>query len=483
MRGLNKETVAEAERCLIKMLPLRAPEFTVDRSGVPLDQNHFVPVPLDKESVDYELREAKLGRWSLPVATKKSALLESDSVAERIESTQAHIAKMAPEIFDETSRHVPTKSLWEPEATHRLRARFGHVLHPLDDPTTQHPYFVPALPGLTSVFRHMTFKPYFTTNPSLTYEFIPNPKKSDAESTEFEYPALSVTLRPDKTGQYHLQKMILSFGWVRHDVLLPEEVVDMSFEYDHTLRLQNRSQMKGLFDWEREVLRNIQSGKRLVAPEIELDIPRWTVKGMESVKKNDVTRAHYMFTGVKIHQSMWGAYQGVAASYGTSQSGKLGAKQGTLSISYGVSAASKKIVGLDAKEALGKFVADAYMMAGKITEAAASSGTGMRKIVRAEKTSQLGRNSTAPASAGEDTASPAPKSKDAWLARDREYDDALSMNNNKPVVKVEQETENNTETASTSSDVTPADQTETQPPTENADSTKEEEKARQASSA
>jgi hypothetical protein len=190
-----------------------------------------------------------------------------------------------------------------------------------------------------------------------------------------------------------------------------------------------------------------------------------------------------MFTGVKISQSLWGAYQGVAASYGTSQSGKLGAKQGTLSIPYGVSAHSKVIVGLDAKEALGKFVADAYMMAGKITEAAASSGKGMKKIARPEKTPQLRGDSTAPVSADEGTASPARKSKDAWLALDKEYDDALSMNNQKPVVKVEQETENNTETTTTSSDVTPADQTETQPPTENEDSTKEEEKERQASSA
>ena len=485
-------------------------DTTVDRSGVPSDQSHFVPVALEKEAVDYKLREAKLGRWSLSIGESESQSLQSDAIAKRMQGTQAHITEMASALVDKPDSpykpsKLPANSLWDKESEPRLEAEFGYLLHPLDDPTARQPYFTPTLPGVSSVLSGGSFKPKFRTRSSLTYEFIPQPesKKSDTESTRFEYPGLSVTIRPDRHGQHKLHKIALIFGDTRHSVLLPEEVVDVSFRFNQTLLMNNPLGVEGFPFWEREVLQNLQSGSRLNAPEIKLSIPKWTVRGMEFATKDELTPTKYLFTGAKIHQTMWGAYEDIVVSYATVQSGKIGAKTRSLKLPYGANASSKKISIQNRENFLREFVANVYKMAGKITKAAAASGTTMQKVERpprdttARIVAKKQNISAAPTSAGEDAVSQILAMQEAQKSLSQPCDEAVSSNGDEAVAhdeavsskgdeevaEIQQSTENSTETATTSGDKSSLDRTESQILADIEEPPKKEERSLPASSA
>ena len=373
-------------------MPLQSTGCTVDNSGASTKSTEFFPVSFEKEAVDYKLRNTRLGRWSSPITKDNATLQGSPNLSGRIGNAQERVLEMTSFLSEQhrsfrAKKRAMTLNRWEDSAESRLKANYGHLLHPLEDPTAKQPHFVPTLPGISSILDAESTRIGFWTRPSLCYDFIAQPG-SPNYSTDLSpncFPKLSIIFRPDADGQHALQKITIQFGTAKYQVLLPEESVDISFEFEQSLRLNPGDLIRKLpavDRWKDKVLQNLQSGERLTAPDIELDIPRWTVEGLEYTTKDEVIKTKYLFTGISVNQSVWAEHQGNIVVYSTNQSGKLGAKTGTLSTRFGVSLGSKKVEFTDASEAMKEFVGKAFQMAHTISQGAAASHTGMKKTIR-----------------------------------------------------------------------------------------------------
>lgn len=369
-------------------MPLQDTKCIVDNSGASSASAQFFPVSFEKEAVDYKLRNTKLGRWSSPINKGDATLQTSGDLSKRIEHTQERVLKMTSALSEQRRNSRASKkgmslNRWGDHAEWRLKAIFGQLLHPLNDSLAKQPYFVPIVPGILTIFGAESNRLGFWTRPSLCYDFIAQPGTSD-HATDLPsncFPRLSIVFRPDSGGQHTLQKIILRFGAAKYQVSLPEESVDLSFEVDQSLSLDLGGSLRKnqtIDRWEEQVLQNLQSGERLTAPNIELDIPQWTVDGLGHTAKEQLTKVKYLFTGISVHQSVWGEHEGNTMVYSTNQSGKLGAKTGTLSTRFGVGYNSKIIHFDDASKAMKEFVAESFQMAHKISEGAAASQTGMK---------------------------------------------------------------------------------------------------------
>ncbi|KAJ4360937.1 uncharacterized protein N0V89_001506 [Didymosphaeria variabile] len=395
IRALDKETIADAERSLIKLLPLKnLQNISVDTTGrdVLEGSDHFLPVVVEKEAVAYKDRRTKVGRWSLPVNQANASLHASDSITERVKTAQELVVTKLmtpPTQYQRTgnaSRDIKyRKWTYHPEA--RLTAVFGHALFPLDDPTTGKPRFFPALPGLSSIFSDEAFRMGFVMRPSLCYEFIaePGPKNYTSDLSPYKFPRLSAYFRPDNEGQHALSKVVLNFAATKHRVLLPEQAVDIQFQTSQSIQMQNVRLDQDARLLQNQVLPKLQGGGRLSAPDISVDIPKWTVEGMEFDGKEDFVKTKFIFTGITFSQSIWGQHQGQTTKYVTRQGGKLGAKTGIFSTVYGMNGLAKKLAHSDPPNAMRDFVANAFKMAGTITQAAAASQAGMKKLERKVK--------------------------------------------------------------------------------------------------
>ena len=114
------------------------------------------------------------------------------------------------------------------------------------------------------------------------------------------------------------------------------------------------------------VTKNIESGERLTAPDLQIDIPKWTIPGSPATAKG--TRSvKYLFSGIQIRQAVSGSYDGAPMSYSTVQSNKLGAKGGALHMYHNDVSSKEGDAGLEA------FVQKCFHMVDSITEAAARS--------------------------------------------------------------------------------------------------------------
>jgi hypothetical protein len=392
VRALDKEVNLEAERCLIKLLPLQSPVLrTVDTTARDAleKSDHFMPVVVEKEHVEYKARNSEFGRWSLPMGKTTAVPPTSDSVAARVKTAQEHVLKIGitPPVKYQRSNVKLRKWTHEPEV--RIKAQYGHALFPLEGSTSEKATFVPALPGLSSIFNEEAFKMSFVTRPTLCYEFIaePGPQNYTSDLLPYKFPRLSAHFRyiQDQQG---LSKVVLNFGAGTHQVLLPEEAVDIQFSASRSIQMTNARINPDSRVLRDHVLQNLQSGGRLTAPNIELDIPKWTVEGMEFDTKEDVVTTRFQFIGVTFTQSVWGEHHGTPVTYSTKQSGKLGATNGLFSTVYGVNRLAKPIATEDPPNAMREFVMASFKTARTITEAAAASQAGMTKIERKPKQRQ-----------------------------------------------------------------------------------------------
>lgn len=352
---------------------------TVDttRMDTLIRSENFRSVTFEKESVDYQLRDAKLGRWSLSVSRDKATLPEPDAIAQRVENAQQHVGNMVSTLS--VQHHRPRfGQKWPDQAQLKLGASFGHLLYPLENATLGPPHLVPALPGFFSVFNDESFKAQFTTRPALNYEFIaqPGPKNHAANALPYHFPHLAFVFRPTHEGEYKLHKVHLKLGSAYHQVLLPELAVDISIEAVQSLKMKNRDFDRNVNDVKDHILQNLQDGGRLTAPDFDLQIPKWTVTGMDYGDRSEMTKTRYLFTGIRLTQSFWGQYHGNTVSYATRQIGKMGAKDARFRMIYESTKSSRSTI--DPQETK-EFVADVFKIAGKITEAAATSGPDLKK--------------------------------------------------------------------------------------------------------
>ncbi|KAL5116451.1 hypothetical protein ACEQ8H_005687 [Pleosporales sp. CAS-2024a] len=371
VRGLDKHAVAETERALWRMLPLKTKTVhTVDTQNIHgQTEVYLLPTSYDDKSLSARFRNTALGRWSLPVARKtndqqiKAQKLKEEGNEYRTTSSEvrSHQIQSVIEGLLQSKPGAPPKPankkkkktnkklpIWSEEPESKLSAEFGQVLYPTKSeasdgasnatqPTSPRPVFTSSVPGLTNVLGCL--RPATTSqlsgNPSLVYEFVAAPDQPELEIGQIP-PTLHIHLRTDNSGgEATLHKLDLGFQQHVHDVLLPNNAVDVRFTRYGRLRL-NGQKIKSVQEWLTVVIANIASGERLSAPEISIPVPLWTVTG--TADDGQFKTVKYLFLSVQFRQVVQGRFQDELVTYTTVQSSKMDAQGGALAMYHDLGA-------------------------------------------------------------------------------------------------------------------------------------------------
>jgi hypothetical protein len=391
IRGFDTPAVEEARRTLIRFLPLKdstTRTFDIQKLGATKSPSSILPVFLEK-SLDHKYREIKLGRISLPVMRLTEPEIADDEV-KPVTLTKKPTENPKTSLQGLMNRIVSTVRLpaadlirpegafghWQPDTEYNLSAKIGQVLFPLEhaDPNEameaamQQPSrspFSPTFPGLASLLASpdLTATARLKT-PSLLYSFLPAPDQPNFEAGQM-FPSLHIAMRTGRKGQSaSMQKLTLGFQSRIHDVLLPDKAADVRFFRSGRLRYRPDHKDTNIREWTDAVIANIESGGRLTAPPLRLEIPKWTMPGFAADAKGMRT-VTYHFSGIQFKQSVSGDLLGESISYSTVQSGKLGAKGGALTAHY----QGHGDKGLQDQVAIQAFVERCFKMVGMVTEA------------------------------------------------------------------------------------------------------------------
>ncbi|KZM19997.1 uncharacterized protein EKO05_0003344 [Ascochyta rabiei] len=370
IHGLNETSVAEAKRTLIRLLPFKeSATRTIDtqRLDAAKHDSYLLPTFNETKSLDYAHRSLSLGRWALPVTRSADTFSpeEHGTSQEEIklksrldQSTHGLINRvvsfMRPPVDgsftgSESAPQNRRTGYWALEPEYKVSADFGQALFPLEyaDPNkvveaaadSARSPFQPAIPGLGSLLASSEFQNLSRTEtPALLYEFIPSPDQKVFETeTSLKqigptFPKLHVQVRTGRDGNRPtIHKLSLGFQERVHDVLLPDQAADIRFYRYGRLRFSSKSHHdKNVEEWSEAVRQNIESGGRLSAPSLTIDIPKWTIPGYPS-DATGMLPIKYLFSGIQFRQSVTGRLLDTQISYSTMQSGKLGARGGALS--------------------------------------------------------------------------------------------------------------------------------------------------------
>ena len=399
IRGLDETSGAEAKRTLIRLLPFKeSATRTIDtqRLDAAKQGSYLLPVFHETKSLDYSYRNLNLGRWALPVArsedpdTSKAAEVSHEGVDSELDTERSThslvnrvISTVRPPVDGsftgpESKPRNRQTGYWALEPEYKVSADFGQALFPLEysDPnkvieaasdSSQSP-FQPAIPGLGSLLASSDFQNLSRTeSPALLYDFIPSPDQKDFEGEIGpDFPKLHVQVRTGRDGNRPtIHKLSLGFQERIHDVLLPDQAADIRFYRYGRLRFSSKSHHdKNVEKWSEAVRQNIESGGRLSAPSLILDIPKWTIPGFPSDAIGMVS-IKYLFSGIQFRQSVTGRLLDTQVSYSTMQSGKLGAKGGVLS------AYSEKLTTKECEGQIREFATKCMQMVDHITQAGA----------------------------------------------------------------------------------------------------------------
>ncbi|KAF1958334.1 hypothetical protein CC80DRAFT_442254 [Byssothecium circinans] len=383
IRALNTNSIAEAERCLIKMLPLKEDvEHTIDttRRDATKDQSYLSTVHFDPTAVDWKLRNQHFGRWMLPVtrSPEPATAIGGEPSDELLDNTKQGILKMvdrATDLPEDLMQKITGDWSSRPEVS--VVTEFGSVMYSMgssqDDvhAETALPPFLPSTPGLVRLLKDQEFSltQKYGSPPSLHYSFIAAPEQRLFDRGQ-QFPRLSILFRPNpQTGKHSVRKIYLSLNESVHDVLLPDKAVDLRFVSNAQLQMHPSSGEKSIRGFIHAVLENLQSGGKLTAPNINLDIPTWTIPGQPSDAKGTST-VRYLFTGVRFRQSVAGSLFGGSVSLGTVQSGKLGRKGAALTAYFNSDPKMPGYSDLKDDTRLGEFVKKSFAIADKVTETA-----------------------------------------------------------------------------------------------------------------
>ncbi|KAJ4330926.1 hypothetical protein N0V95_009975 [Ascochyta clinopodiicola] len=370
IHGLNDTVVAEAKRTLTRLLPFKeSATRTIDtqRLDAAKHDSYLLPTFNETKSLDYAYRGLNLGRWALPVtrSADTSAPEEYETSQEEVKFTSTPdqnthglvnrvVSIMRPPVdgsftgSESTPRNRQT-GYWALEPEYKVSADFGQALFPLEysDPNkvveaaadSARSPFQPAIPGLGSLLASSEFQNLSRTEtPALLYDFIPSPgqKVFETETSLKEigptFPRLHVQVRTGRDGNRPtIHKLSLGFQERVHDVLLPDQAADIRFYRYGRLRFSSKSHHdKNVEEWSEAVRQNIESGGRLSAPSLTIDIPKWTIPGYPT-DATGMLPIKYLFSGIQFRQSVTGRLLDTQISYSTMQAGKLGARGGVLS--------------------------------------------------------------------------------------------------------------------------------------------------------
>lgn len=429
IRGLDTGAVAEAERTLIRLLPFRNTTIhTIDTQDIDAGKGRGILLPTshDEKSLEQRYRSTNLGRWSLPVARSAqvhipkvhSAVSEVNDKVPDISAARkdrgiaivhslCQLAKEGQTAF-ETERTKYGTSMKEPKF--RLSADFGQALFPLMDTasggesndklsSSSKPLFTSSVPGLTGLLSSahtqgladVKSSPHFEAvkrfeEPSLVYDFVAAPEQSKLDAGQTP-PTLRIQMRTsDSGGKATLHKVSFGFQEHIHTVLLPGDVADVRFTRYARLHYRHMPKNELVEEWVEEVGANIASGERLTAPNLTVQVPKYTIIG---AKGPGAYTVNYLFSGVRFRQIVNGKYHDEDVSYSTVQSSKLGAQGGALSMYYRHEAKSANELLQDHDGSLTSFVEKVLAFAATITEAAGQTQP-VAKLLR-PRSNQSGR--------------------------------------------------------------------------------------------
>ncbi|KAI4651833.1 hypothetical protein J4E93_002029 [Alternaria ventricosa] len=384
IRGFDVSSIEEAKRTLVRFLPFKdAAERTFDtqKLGSAESAAFLSPVLTEHDSFEYKYRKRELGRLSMPIMR----LTEPDTVeaqaakpAKAPKTTLHGLVNRTLGTILRPASAVPLPkhelSNWIPNPTYEVSAEFGQALFPLEDVDPSRVVeaalsdpskapFLSTFPGLNSVFTSPNYSVVSRLQaPSLHYEFRPDLEHEPGQIL----PKLRIQMRTGRSGaRATFRKLALSFDHRIHDVLLPDKAVDVRFQRRANLSFNNREYNdENVQAWVDAVTDNIESGGRLTAPPLRIQIPKWTIPGFPSEEKGMRT-VTYHFSGIQFRQPVIGDLFGVAVSYNTVQSGKLGAKGSALTAHYSGHGDTE----LRDESAMKAFVERCFKMADLITDA------------------------------------------------------------------------------------------------------------------
>jgi hypothetical protein len=358
IRGFDTAAAEEARRILNRFLPLKdSTTRTFDfpsKLGYTETSSYLLPV-LSEKSLDYKYRETKLGRMSLPIMRLSEPDIANDQVKLVKQKLNDFPKKVLQGLKNRTAAILRVRAAdlaklpegavgnWQPEREIKLSAEIGQVLFPLDqtDPSkameaaqeqpSRSP-FAPTFPGLSTLLASpdLTATARLKT-PSLSYDFLAAPDQPNFEPGQL-FPSLHIQMRTEgKTASMH--KLTLGFRSRIHDILLPDKAADLRFFRSARLRYKPNHKDLNIREWTEAVTANIESGERLTAPPLRLEIPKWTIPGFPADAKG-MRSVTYHFSGVQFRQSVSGDLLGENISLSTVQSGKLGGKGSALTAHY-----------------------------------------------------------------------------------------------------------------------------------------------------
>lgn len=389
---------------MIRLLPLKETSTsTIDstRLDAAQGQSYLSPVAIEKALLDFQTRNLTLGRWSLPVPrTPDSTNMSSEEAHAAIPHPAANdkdlsyvhaqvsamLKKSARSPTPPTTRQAGQHE-WNFSPEDQLVARFGQTLFPLDSSPTgpksvSATSFVPSLPGLAKLLVDEDFKlGYAPGVPVFEYNFVAAPEQQNFPKDQ-DFPTLRVQFsHNERTGLHVLKKLHLDLDMRVHDVLLPDKALDIRFYRRTRLRLLTPQTNKMISDFKEAVTANIQSGEKLTAPNLKIDIPKWSIPGYAQAHLPGTRSVQYLFTGIRFRQSVMAKFMDNQVTVSTTQSGKLGSKSAALSAYYDPQEYVRKREHEPEghrEDSLKSFVGGCFKIADKITMAAGSNGRRVR---------------------------------------------------------------------------------------------------------
>lgn len=362
-----------------------------------------------------------MGRWALPVARteqQKTSQEKPEFTSSPEQSSHSIVNRVASLLMlpvdaaftgPESKPRNRQTGYWALEPEYKISADFGQALFPLEmsDPNkvieaasdSSRLPFQPAIPGLGSLLASSEFQNISRTEtPALLYDFIPSPDQKDLDGKVGpNFPRLFIQVRTGRDGNRPtIHKLSLGFQERVHDVLLPDQAADIRFHRYGRLRFSSKSHHdKSVEEWSEAVRQNIESGGRLSAPSLTIDIPKWTIPGFPS-DTTGMLPVKYLFSGIQFRQSVTGRLLDTQISYSTVQSGKLGAKGGALS------AYSEKLKGNEVETQIRDFATKCVQLVDYISQAGAQTQP-LRQVVlpRNEHSARKQRRATLQAGGSE----------------------------------------------------------------------------------
>ncbi|KAH8708560.1 mitochondrial inner-membrane-bound regulator-domain-containing protein [Phaeosphaeriaceae sp. PMI808] len=395
IRALVKGAAADAERSLIRLLPLKdATRRTLDDRARD-NRTRLLPAVYDRNSIDYKYRNAGLGRWKAIMARDLDTKVAGGQEGQMIlssDETQKQVTQTVSILQDSLDQEAKMGSDAESERKdvgswsgprYKLSAEFGQVLFPFDD-TAFPSVFTPNSPGLTSLMSaaysqntHEANTAQFfqaaapTEAPLLVYNFRVSPE-NQSHGRLLPLPTLHIQMRTSLTGGTPtLHKISLGINEHIHELLLPNMAADIRFVKHTRLHFREKHKDKDVITWVSHVSANIMSGERLTAPSIAISIPKWVISGYPETV-GGVRQIDYILTDIQFRQAINGTFYDNPVSYTTLQSSKMNGRGGSLCMTCSGVPRRTRLGLLEQQDypKLVKFVQGCFGVASAITKAA-----------------------------------------------------------------------------------------------------------------